>query len=131
MQTSCSQKNPLDKILYWYGIYQDLYREMEKTLPNITFLEGLLSQSEIEYFTRDRHNRIIVSGYSGWRHGIVIHSRLSPEENQCRIYNSKHFPEKNQAQNHRSKHNLPHTHEQRERYIPGSYARSSDLLVTS
>jgi hypothetical protein len=60
MQTSCSQKNPLDKILYWYGIYQDLYREMEKTLPNITFLEGLLSESEIEYFTRDRHNRIIV-----------------------------------------------------------------------
>ena len=53
-------EDPLDKILYVYGIYQELYREMEKTLPNITFLEGLPSQSKIEDFTRDRHHRIIV-----------------------------------------------------------------------
>lgn len=53
-------EDPPDKILYCYGIYQDLYREMEKTLPNITFLEGLPSPSEIEDFTRDGHHRIIV-----------------------------------------------------------------------
>ena len=53
-------EDPPDKILYCYGIYQELYREMEKTLPNITFLEGLPSQSDIENFTRDRHHRIIV-----------------------------------------------------------------------
>lgn len=39
-------EDPPDKILYCYGIYQELYREMEKTLPNITFLEGLPSPSE-------------------------------------------------------------------------------------
>jgi hypothetical protein len=53
-------EDPPDKILYCYGIYQELYCEMEKTLPNITFREGLPSQSKIEDFARDRHQRIIV-----------------------------------------------------------------------
>jgi hypothetical protein len=45
-----------DKIPYCYGIYQDLYREMEQSIPGITFLEGLPSKSEIEDFTRDRRS---------------------------------------------------------------------------
>jgi hypothetical protein len=53
-------EDPPDKILYCYGIYQGLYREMEQSIPGITFLEGLPSNSEIENFTRDRHHHIIV-----------------------------------------------------------------------
>ena len=32
-------EDPRDKTLYCYGIYQDLYREMEQSIPGITFLE--------------------------------------------------------------------------------------------
>jgi hypothetical protein len=53
-------EDPPDKILYCYGIYQDLYREMEQSISGITFLEGLPSKSEIEDFTRDIHHHIIV-----------------------------------------------------------------------
>ena len=53
-------EDPPDKILYCYGIYQDLYREMEQSIPGITFLEGLPSKLEIEDFTLDRHHHIIV-----------------------------------------------------------------------
>ena len=51
-----------DKILYCYGIYQDLYREMEQSIPGITFLEGLPAKSEIQDFAPDRHHHIIVLG---------------------------------------------------------------------
>lgn len=36
-----------DNILYCYGIYQNAFDEMEKELPNLTFLHGLPSELDI------------------------------------------------------------------------------------
>ena len=49
------------KVMYCYGVYQDLYREMEETLSDIIiFHQGLPSQEEIEQFTPDNNHRIII-----------------------------------------------------------------------
>ena len=75
-------EDPPDKILYCYGIFQDLYREMEQSTPGITFLEGLPSKSEIEDFTCDktsphlRARRYHASTDSRERYGITIHTRM-------------------------------------------------------
>jgi hypothetical protein len=49
-----------DKILYCFGILQPLFDEMEKTLSNITFLQGLPTIAVIEEFSADRRHRLIV-----------------------------------------------------------------------
>ena len=51
---------PPDKILYCFGILQPLFDEMEKTLPNITLLQGLPTMDVIEEFSADRRHRFIV-----------------------------------------------------------------------
>ena len=51
---------PPDKILYCFGILQPLFDEMEKTLSNITFLQGLPTIAVIEEFSADRRHRLIV-----------------------------------------------------------------------
>lgn len=40
--------NPLEKVIYCYGIYQTLFEEMEKELPFVTFHEGLPTASDLE-----------------------------------------------------------------------------------
>ena len=52
--------DPPDKILYCFGIHQDLFDEMEKTIPGITFLQGIPSPEIIDAFTRDRRHRLII-----------------------------------------------------------------------
>lgn len=54
-----AENTPVE-VLYCYGIYQSLFEEMEKTLPNITFHEGLPSSETISEFTKDERHRIVV-----------------------------------------------------------------------
>ena len=52
---------PPQKILYCYGIWQDLYEEMERTVPNLEFHEGLPSASLLDDIAANNsHNMIIL-----------------------------------------------------------------------
>ena len=53
-------KDPPSKILYCYGIHQDLFDDMERTIPNFYSKLGLPSADEIEDFTRDKTHKLIV-----------------------------------------------------------------------
>lgn len=48
------------KILYCYGIWQELFNTMEKLLPNIIFHEGLPTSNTIKEFADNKHNIIIL-----------------------------------------------------------------------
>lgn len=51
---------PVSQILYCYGIYQPLFDEMEKLIPNFTLHEGLPSKEVIETFSAKKSASIIV-----------------------------------------------------------------------
>ncbi|VDI68723.1 Hypothetical predicted protein [Mytilus galloprovincialis] len=53
-------KDPPDKILYCYGIHQDLFDDMEKTIPGITFLKGIPTPDTIDDFTREKRHRLVI-----------------------------------------------------------------------
>jgi len=53
-------KTPPHKILYCYGVWQNLFDEMEKTLSNISFHEGVPSSQEINDFGDHNHNIIVL-----------------------------------------------------------------------
>ena len=53
-------KDPPTRILYCYGIYQPLFDEMERNVPNFTSKQGLPSSEEIDEFTADRCHKFIV-----------------------------------------------------------------------
>ena len=53
-------KDPPTQILYCYGIYQPLFDEMERNVPNFTSKQGLPSSEEIDEFTADRCHKLIV-----------------------------------------------------------------------
>ena len=48
------------KILYCYGVWQDLFNKMETLIPNLIFHEGIPSSSLIEEITKNNHHNIIV-----------------------------------------------------------------------
>lgn len=48
------------QILYCYGIYQSLFDDMEKTIPNFSSKQGLPSSEELDEFTRDRRHKLII-----------------------------------------------------------------------
>lgn len=52
-------KSP-QKILFCYGIWQELFAEMEKTIPNIFFHEGVPTSSQIEDFADGNHNIVVL-----------------------------------------------------------------------
>jgi hypothetical protein len=43
-------KEPPKKIMYCYGVYQALFDDMERTLPQFTLHQGLPSQTVIDEF---------------------------------------------------------------------------------
>lgn len=49
-----------EKILYCYGIWQNLFTEMEKEIINISFHEGLPSCNQIEALSSNNNHNIIV-----------------------------------------------------------------------
>lgn len=53
-------EEPPEAILYCFGIHQPLFEEMEKTIPNIVFHEGLPTMDTVREFTADRRHRLIV-----------------------------------------------------------------------
>jgi len=53
-------RKPPVHTLYCYGIYQPLFDEMERTLPQFTTRQGLPTVEEMDDYTRDRHHKLIV-----------------------------------------------------------------------
>lgn len=51
----------VSQILYCYGIYQDLFDQMQNDIPNFTLHEGLPSKEEIENFNiKQKHSLIVL-----------------------------------------------------------------------
>ena len=47
---------PPSRVIFFYKIYQEKFAQMEETLENITFLQGLPHRSDIEkYASSERH----------------------------------------------------------------------------
>jgi len=53
-------QNPPQKVLYCYGIWQDLFSKMENDIKNIIFHEGLPSSSQIDDICSNNAHNIIV-----------------------------------------------------------------------
>ena len=53
-------KNPPKKILYCFGVFQSLFDEMERTIPNIVFQQGLPTEADLEEFASGEHRLIIL-----------------------------------------------------------------------
>ena len=53
-------RDPPTRILYCYGIYQPLFDEMERNVPNFTSKQGLPSAEELDEFTADPRHKLIV-----------------------------------------------------------------------
>lgn len=51
---------PVSQILYCYGIYQDLFDEMQTRIPHFTLHQGLPSKEEIENFSMNQKHSLIV-----------------------------------------------------------------------
>lgn len=52
--------NPPSHILYCYGIWQDLFNEMEKCISNISFHKGLPQTEQIENLGGNQHNIVVL-----------------------------------------------------------------------
>ena len=48
-------------ILYCYSLWQPLFDEMERNVSNITFHQGLPSQSELDDFTADGQHKLLIA----------------------------------------------------------------------
>ena len=53
-------KDPPTQVLYYYGIHQDLFDEMERSMPNFYSKQGLPTTEELDDFTRDKRHKLIV-----------------------------------------------------------------------
>ena len=47
-------------MLYCYGVYQPLFDTMEKEVPNLTFHQGLPTQTDIEELTQDGQHHLVI-----------------------------------------------------------------------
>ena len=53
-------KDPPSKVLYYYGIHQDLFDDMERSVPNFQSRQGLPTMEEFAEFTRDKRHKLII-----------------------------------------------------------------------
>jgi len=53
-------QNPPQQILYCYGVWQDMFEEMERHIKNISFHHGLPSHAQIENLSSNNSHNIIV-----------------------------------------------------------------------
>lgn len=51
---------PPHSILYCYGVWQELFENMEKNIPNLSFHEGLPSEDNINDITKNNQHNIII-----------------------------------------------------------------------
>lgn len=52
--------NPPENILYCYGIWQDLFEDMERNIPGIVFNNGLPSSMQIDNLSKNKRHNILV-----------------------------------------------------------------------
>ena len=50
----------ISKILYCYGVYQSLFDEMQRTVSNLQFQEGIPSQQDIEALAEGQNHCLLV-----------------------------------------------------------------------
>ena len=53
-------QDPPSKILYCYGIHQDLFEQMERSVPHFYSKQGLPTVEELDAFTRDKRHKLII-----------------------------------------------------------------------
>ena len=53
-------KDPPSKVLYCYGIHQDLFDDMERSVPNFRSRQGLPTMEKLDEFTRDKRHKFII-----------------------------------------------------------------------
>jgi hypothetical protein len=53
-------ENPPVEIMLCYLVWQPIYDDIEATVQNVTFFEGVPSKEDIENFTEDRQHRLII-----------------------------------------------------------------------
>ena len=53
-------KGPPSKVLYCYGIHQDLFDDMERSVPNFQSRQGLPTVEELDEFTRDKRHKLVI-----------------------------------------------------------------------
>ena len=51
---------PPQKVLYCYGIFQQLYETMEKELPFVTFHSGLPNDEELSQLSSDKYYNLVI-----------------------------------------------------------------------
>ena len=51
---------PPRKILYCYGVYQDLFEDMERQLPHFSLHQGLPTAEDVEQFASGQHDLIVL-----------------------------------------------------------------------
>ncbi len=52
--------DPPEKIMHRYGIYQPLFDEMERTVPNFVSRKGIPSEEEIDEFCDGRSHVLLI-----------------------------------------------------------------------
>ena len=67
------ETNPPEKILYCYGIFQNLFSEMEKSIKNISFHEGLPTEDYVDKFSNGEHTLIVLDDLMN----SVLHSEMA------------------------------------------------------
>ena len=126
-------KDPPTRILYCYGIYQPLFDEMERNVPNFTSKQGLPSSEEIDEFTADRCHKLIVIDdlmhkvTQDKEFGIVVYSRDASQMCQCHSDYPKFIPRRKTRQDHRFKYVVHGIDEKFERYFASGYTGSSAI----
>ena len=67
---------PPRKILYCYGVYQDLFEDMERQLPHFSLHQGLPTAEHVEQFASGQHD-LIARCTEQQNDGTLVHSRVS------------------------------------------------------
>ena len=52
--------DPASKVLYCYGIHQDLFNNTERSVPNFHSKQGQPTVEEIDELTRDKRHKLII-----------------------------------------------------------------------
>ena len=53
-------KDQASKVLYCYGIHQDLFNDMKRSVPNFHSKQGLPTVDEKDELTRDKRHKLII-----------------------------------------------------------------------
>ena len=54
------QSTPPCSILYCYGVWQEMFAQMENSIPNITFREGLPTKGDLDHLAADSQHKLLI-----------------------------------------------------------------------